>query len=63
MKTEITRYVVQYKSVYEAITGNWRDMDDKYLSIQEAETHAKALRVVNNYVRVLKRQITETVVA
>lgn len=62
MKTEITRYVVQYKSVYEA-SGPWRDLDDAFLSIEEAKHHADALRVVNKWVRVVRRQITETVVS
>lgn len=62
MKTQSTRYVVQYKSVYEEVSTSWQDTDGRFLTIQEAKYHADGLRVANPNVRIVCRQITETVV-
>ena len=60
MKTEIVRYVVQFKSVLDP-NEDWRTYDDKYLSIPDAQKDLAALRNVNPNVRLIKRATTETV--
>lgn len=61
MKTEIVRYVVQFKSVYDP-AEDWRTYDDKYLSIPDAQKDLAALRKVNPNVQLIMRITIETII-
>jgi hypothetical protein len=60
-RTEIVRYVVQFRSVYDP-SEDWRTYEE-YLSIPDAQKDLAALRNVNPNVRLIKRATTETIVS